>query len=374
METPGPSPEWKASHWLARESMSRTAITAALDLIASNTQQPPARARVARREELRARLFGEFSRVPVIDAQRGAVLDEQNVATEGQARVLAGLARNPRIMVLGGAGTGKSLVLAEAAKQEASAGRSVLITFQSPGLLHFFRELVAYRGIDVIPFSELTGSTRYDVLFVDEAQDLMSADAMDILDRILPGGCGAGRWRMFLDQNNQAHVDGRYDPSVFDLVRSAAIEYDLSLNVRNTKSIVHMVQDYLGADIGDPGIVFGERIQWRWVAEGAGVSESLLIAKAMIAEGVRPATIWVIPVTADIETDEFCEGVRVLSPRVAKGLETEHVIVCDLPRKLNDQALANLYVSLTRPRVTLHIVATDADKKRLQELARKRER
>ncbi len=54
----------------------------------------------------------------MIDAQRGAIIDEQNRATEGQARVLAALSRNHRVLVFGGAGTGKSLVLAEAAKQE----------------------------------------------------------------------------------------------------------------------------------------------------------------------------------------------------------------------------------------------------------------
>ena len=42
--------------------------------------------------------------------------------------------RSGPVRVLGGAGTGKSLALAEGAKQEADQGQSVLITFRSPGL------------------------------------------------------------------------------------------------------------------------------------------------------------------------------------------------------------------------------------------------
>ena len=52
------------------------------------------------------------------------------------------------------------------------------------------------RDIDVIPFAELAGPGLYDVVLVDEAQDMMSAEAMDRLDAVLVGGRaaeGAGR-------------------------------------------------------------------------------------------------------------------------------------------------------------------------------------
>jgi hypothetical protein len=259
---------WRGTHWLAKESMTVDGLTSALEAVARAAADAPRGARQARVDELRERLFGEFSRLPVIDAQRGAVIDEQNFATAEQARVLAGLAKNPRILVLGGAGTGKSVVLAEAAKQEAAEGRSVLVTFRSPGLRSFFEPRLEARGIEVRDFHSVDPASRFDVLLVDEAQDLMCADAMEALDRVLLGGREQGRWRMFLDQNNQAHVDGRFDEDVLEIVRAEGIEYDLSKNVRNTRAIVHMVQEYLGADVGDPGIVNGERIQWETVSEG----------------------------------------------------------------------------------------------------------
>lgn len=368
--SPPASTEWKSTHWLAKETMSSAALAGALDLIAKSAPTARSGARIARGNELRARLFGEFSRMPVIDAQRGAVLEEQNLATVEQARVLAGLAKNERIMVLGGAGTGKSLVLAEAAKQEADAGRSVLVTFRSPGLRDFFEPLLSGHNVELLEFDQVDQVKQFDVVLVDEAQDLMSDDAMDLLDRVVKGGRARGRWRMFLDPNNQAHVDGRFDAEVLELVGSDAMEYELNKNVRNTRSIVHVVQEYLGADVGDPGIVHGERIQWKWVTEGDTLVSALAVAKQLKEDGARAADIWIIPVDAERELDEAREGFRVLSPRVAKGLEAEHVIVCDLPEKYGDEQLSALYVAVTRARVTLHIVATQMDKKQLQTLGR----
>jgi len=370
IDGPPSSPEWKSTHWLAKESMTGAALASALDVIAKSAPAAPRNARLARTDELRTRLFGEFSRLPVIDAQRGAVIDEQNTATEEQARVLAGLAKNQRILVLGGAGTGKSVVLAEAAKQEADAGRSVLVTFRSPGLRSFFEPRLVGREIEILEFDALATTRRFDVVFVDEAQDLMSAEAMDVLDRVVIGGRSDGRWRMFLDPNNQAHVHGRFDADVLELVASDAMEYDLSKNVRNTRAIVHMVQEYLGADVGNPGIVNGERIHWEWTSESETLGPALELAKGLKRDGVRPVDIWVIPVSVDSDFDESRDGFRVLSPRVGKGLEAEHVIVCDLPAEYDDASLSAFYVAVTRARVTLHVIAGQADKKRLQTLER----
>ncbi|MGP5653843.1 NERD domain-containing protein [Candidatus Corynebacterium faecigallinarum] len=364
---------WKATHWLAKESMTVDALSSALDAVAQAAPSALRGVPTARIDALRERLFGEFSRLPVIDAQRGAVIDEQNTATSEQAKVLAGLSKNPRILVFGGAGTGKSIVLAEAAKQEAEAGRTVLVTFRSPGLRTFFEPRLSGREIEVREFDAIDPSSKFDVLLVDEAQDLMYPSAMDVLDQVLIGGRGQGRWRMFLDQNNQAHVDGRFDHDVFEIVHAEGIEYDLSKNVRNTRAIVHMVQEYLGADVGDPGIVNGERIQWETVDEGKSRAQAMRIAKSFKKEGIKASDIWIIPATAVESLDEVENGIRVLSPRAAKGLEAEHVIVCELPIEFSDSALAAVYVATTRARVTLHIVCTDTDRRRLQSLVRRAE-
>lgn len=372
IDSPPHSVEWQPSHWLAKDDMSVKAMTDALDAVAASARMPPSGQKIARTAELRARLFGEFTRMPVVDAQRGAIIEEQNRATAGQARFLASLARNPRVMVFGGAGTGKSLVLIEGAKQEADQGRSVLITFRSPALQSFFTSYVSDRDIDILPFDRLELAKEYDSVFVDEAQDLMTSDGMDRLDAAVEGGRGAGRWRMFLDSNNQAHIDGGFDDDVFEIVALEALSVDLDLNVRNTRAIVHMVQEYLGADVGDPGIVYGERVQWHTPDEAPGVESAEAVARGLVADGVRREDIWIISTTSSAPPAVTSDGFVVTSPRHAKGLEAEHVLVCDLPSSFDRPGTAALYVAVTRARVALHVVASKADRRRLQQLVRLR--
>lgn len=371
IDTPPDAVGWLPTHWLARDQMSSSSLAAALDVIVAGARPAPTGEKLSRMDDLRTRLFGEFTRMPVIDAQRGAVIEEQNRATAGQARVLGALARNQRMLVYGGAGTGKSLVLVEAAKQESDQGRSVLVTFRSSALAGFFAPHLGSRAVDVIPFDSLGSAGRYDVVFVDEAQDMMTAEAMDRIDAVIVGGRSKGRWRMFLDPNNQAHVDGAYDVDVAALVADEAVPVDLDLNVRNTSAIVHVVQEYLGADIGDPGIVHGERVRWHTTEERAAVSDSADVAAKLVNEGVRRSEIWIIDPTSD-KAPATIDGIIVTSPKFAKGLEAEHVIVCGLPEPLDDAGIAAFYVAVTRARVSLHVLVSKDDRQRLQQLIRQR--
>ncbi|WP_313025350.1 NERD domain-containing protein [Mobilicoccus sp.] len=369
IDSPPPSVEWDSSHWWAREAATVHGLTEALDRVAEAAPQTPPKVPVASARQLRDRLYGEFTRLPVVDVHRGAVLEEQVIATQGQARVLAGLAVNPRLLVYGGAGTGKSLILAEAAREEAQRGRSVLITYRSPELTRFFGSLVQGFGIDLTPFAELAEGTSYDVVFVDEAQDLMNAEGMDAFDNAVKGGRAAGRWRMFLDPNNQARVDGEFDPDVHELVSSEGALFSLGTNVRNTKAIVHVVQEYLGADVGDPGIVAGEAVNWVTIGDAAdplGAAESKAVDLA--AQGVRKRDIWIIDVGSTASPYTSPRGVTITSPRYAKGLEAEHVVVCGLPGEYDDRSIAAFYVAVTRARVALHILVSKADKRALMTL------
>ncbi|GAA3530808.1 ATP-binding domain-containing protein [Aeromicrobium panaciterrae] len=361
---------WFGTHWLSREDMSVVGLQEALDQIIQRASSPNRNAKLARAADIRERLFGEFSRLPRIDVQRGAVIEEQNRATSGQARYLEGLARNSRILVVGGAGTGKSLALSEGAKQEADQGRSVLITFRSPGLLDYFSALVHGTSIDVRPFTGLRSDRTYDVVFIDEAQDLMTAEDMDTFDKLIQDGRESGRWRMFLDPNNQANVDGKFDDDVYQLVLADAVTFALPINVRNTRPIVHVVQSYLGADVGDPGIVHGEPLNWHDSDAADTRREATNVAEQLIRDGTHPKSIWIIDTTSDEPPRTTDGGFVVTSPKYAKGLEADRVIVCGLPSEFDDLGNAAFYVAVTRARVALHIVVDAADRKRLKSLLR----
>ncbi|MET4899875.1 NERD domain-containing protein [Paenarthrobacter sp. CC6] len=372
VDSPPDAVGWLPTHWLGRDQMTVAELTAALDAVAACARTGPSGQKLARLNDLRVSLFGEFTRLPVIDAQRGAVIDEQNRATAGQARVLAALARNDRVLVYGGAGTGKSLVLVEAAKIEAQQGRSVLVTFRSPALSRYFQPYLNSHPVDVLAFAELREADRYDVVLVDEAQDMMTAAAMDQIDAVISGGRANGRWRMFLDPNNQAHVDGAYDEDVATLVAEEAVSVDLDLNVRNTRAIVHVVQEYLGADVGDPGIVNGEKVFWHTTNGRATVLDGISIAEHLVADGLHRKDIWIIDPSSSQPPEHGAGGFFVTSPRYAKGLEAEHVVVCGLPDAFDDAGMAAYYVAVTRARVSLHIVVSKEERRRLQKLVQQR--
>ncbi|WP_062378861.1 NERD domain-containing protein [Demequina pelophila] len=372
IESPPHSVEWKASHWLAKADMTVERLRRLLDDLAENAPEPPPRQRAASTSTLRSWLFGEFSRLPVIDAMRGTVLEEQERATREQARVVAGAAMNERMMVLGGAGTGKSLALAQLARQEAANGADVLVTFGSPALGGYFDTLLSGHAVVVAPFAGLDAGRDFDVVLIDEAQDLMNAGSMDRLETLVRGGRSAGRWRMFLDPNNQAHVDGRFDPDVYAIVMSECAVFQLDRNVRNTKGVVDVVKNYLGADIGDPGIVHGDQVQWYTVPEARRRDAVADIARSLASEGVARSEVWVIPAGDACVVAGAADTLAVKTPQEAKGLEADHVIVCSLPKERTTAAMAALYVAITRPRVGLHMVVTPEERKFMQSLAKHR--
>src|SRR5690606_34527560 len=112
----------------------------------------------------------------------------------------------PRVLCSGGAGTGKTLLAAETARRQALAGRSVLFTCRGDVLAAYVRAILRGSGVQVRAKSELVPSDRFDVLVVDEAQDLMNYESLDLLEGCVRGGLSDGRWVMFMDQNRQAHL------------------------------------------------------------------------------------------------------------------------------------------------------------------------
>ena len=82
----------------------------------------------------------------------------------------------------------------------------------------------------------------------------------------------------------------------------------------------------------------------------------------------KPSSIWIIDASSSAAPVTTKRGVTITSPKYAKGLEADHVIVCNLPETFDHAGSAAFYVAVTRARVGLHILVSAADKKRLQEL------
>lgn len=171
-------------------------------------------------------LLPEFQYAPA--PARCAEAIEQDVVrlTEQQAEILEGLSDNPRLLVEGGAGTGKTLLAAAAARQAAASGVGVGLVVAAPVLAaHLAAALPRVTVAD-------PGATRrlpdrcLDVLVVDEGQELISPEGLREADRLLRGGLAAGRWRWFMDPANQA-LHSTIDPQGLEVLRANSTRYRL---------------------------------------------------------------------------------------------------------------------------------------------------
>lgn len=230
---------------------------------------------------------GDFQLVPPLGVVTRNVDAILNALTEDQYDVVDALLDNDRVIVKGGAGTGKTLIAAhEAERLRDVCGDEARIVFtcfnrnlatflageleeSAPGVhvrhLHALmdevieaagltEELQLARSIaeagspdDMSRFYqtdmpalalralETTGPIS-DVLIIDEGQDLLSTPFADFLNACVSGGIYDGMWRLFMDQRQDIfkHLDGR---ALGRFREARPAELRLRVNCRNTAQI-----------------------------------------------------------------------------------------------------------------------------------------
>ena len=146
--------------------------------------------------------------------------------TKEQYDFLNSASENDRILCTGGGGTGKTVMAIEVAKRNPS--KKILVTCKSQILAKFIKGQISSDNVDVLSIyenqeflnyyqksinKEISSNTieaKYDMLIVDEGQDLLSYHILEYLDQILINNIKNGCWRWFMDINNQAGVDSSF--------------------------------------------------------------------------------------------------------------------------------------------------------------------
>jgi hypothetical protein len=358
--------------------------------------------------------------------------------TEEQFHAIDLIQENPRVLFKGPAGTGKSLLAIEAAKRAVRARQSVaLICFNSllgtwlkretAGIAAEARELgvsffagtaaslmlaVSRKEVPANASSsfweiELPGyatdallsgkatASPFDMLVVDEAQDLLSDSVLDVFELITAGGLASGRWALFGDFERQAiYANADAQPGLDRLksrTNSTYTVYPLRINCRNSKSIADAVTLASGLVPGysrvlaDAEAADVEPVFYRNAAHQVDQLGAIL---KRLARKFPADQIVVLSMRADAASCAASAGqtfdeahlvpfraepaaghsVRYASVHAFKGLESAAIVLTDIEGIDDDQARSLIYVGMTRARLALVLLMADRVRKRYDAL------
>jgi ATP:corrinoid adenosyltransferase len=334
--------------------------------------------------------------------------------TDRQFRIIQGLRRNKMIQVLGGAGTGKTLIGLELAKEAIREGQRVLFLCFSRKLsswiasniqeklflatnFHglarkyataasikwpgnpddtFWKEGVSELLLEAI--YSLGRKSKFDTIIVDETQDFIGEWLIPTTELWNE----SGKFIMFGDEN-QAVFGGQ----VFE--HKQVVKFVLQDNCRNTKQVAILCNKILksaGVDVDQESVNFlpeGNTPRlFRWESSGDRKSEAMAQIQQWKSEklsfnqvvvlspwqeknclgiGQEDKTIDGIPFTRNLDTWRKGKACLFETIKGFKGLEADAVILVDLTEINTGFTLQDAYIACSRAKHELLIIPANIE-------------
>lgn len=212
-------------------------------------------------------LRGDFQVVPSMHLELQHVDQQMLKLTEEQYDRLDDVEMNKRAIIQGGAGTGKTILALELARKYAASNKCVLYLCYNSNMAEYAQASLNGRpNITVSTFHglimHLLGdpslykntpkelgrrflectplvTQRFDVVIIDEGQDLFCSEVFEAIDAFISDGLKNGNWAIFLDPNQNIfspiedfeftleYIQELYHPAILQL----------KTNCRNTQPI-----------------------------------------------------------------------------------------------------------------------------------------
>ena len=337
-----------------------------------------------------------------------------------QLAVFGMMADNPRLLVTGGAGTGKTLLALEACRRaaEAGVGRIALVCFnrnlgrhlaaqvEAMGLSGSIQAGSLFRHMDLLlgeaslssglphnayaerarQAAEAAGSldeaARYDLIVVDEGQDLrVTPDHLRLLDGLTKGSFIKGSWRWFEDAGQALLFPPEPLPphpvanQLLDALGSAP-KARLTRNWRNTEPVARAFAKVAGLPYDDTGFE-GPAVNLAIVRDGKSMAYLEALLTKVVLPIHRPEEV-VILSARGAGRESYAGATEVAGCRLVpfdslnppaegelrtdtvgrfKGMESHAVVLVDLDQLGSERELRTAYVGMSRAKYALHILA-----------------
>jgi hypothetical protein len=258
--------------------------------------------------------------------------------TNEQVRASRRMAANPRTIVRGQAGTGKTVIALERARQLSEQGARVLyLCFnqllaehvraglagdrraQNVDVWHahsLYRDIIDKAGLierlaaadasDPAFFAQVfpalaadalcTGEVKpYDAFVVDEAQDLLTAAHLDVFDLLLREGLERGRWHLFLDPRQNIYGAEEQEAADERLKTAYPAFEDLFENCRNTRQVAVQASIISGVDLAIAGAPDGLPCDNVYYTSQEDLIDRLsTLVSELLARDVRPGHVAIL--------------------------------------------------------------------------------
>lgn len=357
-------------------------------------------------------LRGDFVFIPTLSDRLNSVEKRLVRLTSEQAQLMQALALNKHLLIEGNAGTGKTLLAVDFAKKKAASGKKVLFltynknlannvirqvdTIENLKVINIHALFGEYVAVDVkkmqenpnVYFSEILPEIfyeylselsdeeleriKYDLIIMDEGQDILKPLYLYSLDTLLRGGFANGDWAVFYDEKQNIY-NPDYNDGMEILRGYNCTEFKLFVNCRNTVQIGTYSSKISGIDLGEFIRENGEEVQNISYEDDddfkkkiTGILKNLRKEKVDIRDVVflAPKKYKNSKVAqAGIEVNEIGDNFDSSKelPVYAtiqgfKGLDSKIVILTDVEYIRKENLSSFLYIAGTRARTLLYIV------------------
>lgn len=214
-------------------------------------------------------LRGDFAFVPSMKTEIERTSRELLQLTDEQYDVLDSLSLNPRLIISGVAGSGKTLLAMEQARRGFWAGRRVLFLCFNKNIAQYAAYIFAKEQVEAecstlhnymmnacgirwspeinhnafyqeeLParFLACTELPVYDLIIIDEGQDLLNEKYWSCLEKLMPDVPEKSHWCIFLDPNQNIYNKQAELEALLGRLAGLAASWKLSINCRNTRQI-----------------------------------------------------------------------------------------------------------------------------------------